>query len=59
MKRFIRSSVALLILIAASGVSVMAQKKAIDSKTDYAREVLQPYVESGQLSGAISVFYKD
>ena len=30
-----------------------------DSGTDYARAALQPYVDSGQLPGAISVFYKD
>jgi len=29
------------------------------SKTTYARDVLQPYVDSGQLPGAINVFYKD
>ena len=59
MKRVIQSSVAFLILIAVSSVSVMAQKKVVNSKTDYAREVLQPYVDNGQLPGAISVFYKD
>ena len=30
-----------------------------DSKTNYAEEALKAYVESGQLPGAISVFYKD
>ena len=30
-----------------------------DSKTTYAKDVLQPYVDNGQLAGAISVFYKD
>ena len=30
-----------------------------DSRTTYAQEALQPYVESGQLPGAISVLYKD
>jgi CubicO group peptidase (beta-lactamase class C family) len=39
--------------------SVQAQKKTVDAKTHYAEEVLKPYVESGQLPGAISVFYKD
>ena len=34
-------------------------KKPVDSKTTFAKEVLQPYVESGQLPGAISIFYKD
>ena len=36
-----------------------ARNKVVDSKTNYAQQVLQPYVESGQLPGAISVFYKD
>ncbi len=40
-------------------VSLTVQAKTKDSKTTYAKEVLQPYVDSGQLSGAISVFYKD
>lgn len=40
-------------------LTVSAQKKVADSKTTYAKEVLQPYVDSGQLAGAISVFYKD
>ena len=31
----------------------------VESNTDYARQVLQCYVDSGQLPGAISVFYKD
>ena len=32
---------------------------SLDSGTTYALEALQPWVDSGQLSGAISVFYKD
>ena len=32
---------------------------AVDSGTTYALEALQPWVDSGQLSGAINVFYKD
>ena len=58
MKRILHSLVLLLALVAMS-VPGGAQKKAIDSKTHYAREVLQPYVDSGQLPGAISIFYKD
>ena len=30
-----------------------------DSQTTFAKDALTPYVENGQLSGAISVFYKD
>lgn len=32
---------------------------AVDSGTTYAMEALQPWVDSGELSGAINVFYKD
>lgn len=39
--------------------SASARNKVVDSKTTYAKEVLQPYVDNGQLAGAISVFYKD
>ena len=59
MKRSIKFLSALLILITAFGLNVSAQKKVVDSKTHYAAEVLQPYVDNGQLPGAISVFYKD
>ena len=34
-------------------------RKTISSKTHYAEDVLRPYVESGQLPGAISIFYND
>ena len=40
-------------------LSVGAQIKTVESKTTFAKEALQPYVDSGQLAGAISVFYKD
>ena len=45
-------------MVVASCLSASAQK-TIESKTNYAAEALKPYVESGQLPGAISVFYKD
>ena len=32
---------------------------AKDSKTHYAKDALQPFVDSGELPGAINVFYKD
>ncbi|MBR6002672.1 MAG: beta-lactamase family protein [Bacteroidales bacterium] len=44
---------------AVCGQDALAKKKVVDSKTTYAKDVLQPYVDSGQLPGAISVFYKD
>ena len=40
-------------------LSATAQKKVINSKTSYAREVLQPYVDRGELPGAISIFYNN
>ena len=40
-------------------LSLGAQKKVIDSKTTFAREALQPYVDRGELPGAISIFYND
>ena len=50
----------LLFLLAISFcLTASAQKKVIDSKTTYAREVLQPYVDRGELPGAISVFYNN
>ena len=39
-------------------LSATAQKAPTKSKTTFAKEALQPYVDSGQLAGAISVFYK-
>ena len=55
-----QSSRIILLLLFLSGALLPLQAggpKA--SKTSYARQALQPYVESGELSGAISVFYKD
>ncbi len=49
----------IVILLAAFCLTVTTQAKVKDSKTTYAKEVLQPYVDNGQLAGAISVFYKD
>lgn len=48
-----------LLLILAVSVQVMAQVKVRDSKTTFAQEALQPYVDSGVMPGAISIFYKD
>ena len=57
MKRILYAAVAWMVLL--SGTTAQAQKKVVESKTQYAREVLTPYVESGQLPGAISIFYND
>ena len=40
-------------------VAAEAQPRAKASDTNFAQEVLQPYVDNGQLAGAISIFYKD
>lgn len=40
-------------------VEAEARKKIIDSNTTYAKDILQPYVDNGQLPGAISIFYSD
>ena len=47
------------LLLVAFCLSAGAQKKVIDSKTTYAQEVLQPYVDRGELPGAISIFYNN
>ena len=52
MKRIVYVAMALMLLVAASGQSAYAQKKVTPSKTQYAREALAPYVESGELPGA-------
>ena len=57
MKRILYVAAALTLLLASP--AAQAQKKVVSSPTQYAREVLTPYVESGQLPGAISIFYKD
>jgi methyl acetate hydrolase len=47
----------IVVLFCISATSKNEQPK--DSKTSFAKTVLQPYVDSRQLPGAISVFYKD
>ena len=59
MKRVLKFACALVVVVASFSLTATAQKKAKDSKTTYAQEALQPYVDNGQLSGAISVFYKE
>lgn len=49
----------IILLIAVFSLTASAKKAVKDSGTSFAQEVLQPYVESGRLAGAISVFYKD
>lgn len=59
MKRLVKLSYILIVAVASFIQTATAQKKVRDAKTTYAQEVLQPYVDNGQLSGAISIFYKD
>ncbi|MCR5139428.1 MAG: beta-lactamase family protein [Bacteroidaceae bacterium] len=49
----------IILLIASFCLTASAKTGPKDSKTHYAQEALQPYVNSGQLAGAISVFYHD
>lgn len=48
-----------LLLALACCLSASAKTKVINSKTTFAREALQPFVDSGALAGAISVFYNN
>ena len=56
MKRILCAALAAALFVP---VSLQAQTKPRDSKTTFAKEALQPYVDSGELPGAISIFYKD
>ena len=58
MKTLIKE-LALVVLLTISLQSIEAKNKVTPSKTGYAKDALQEYVESGQLPGAISVLYKD
>ena len=58
MKHLTHSVLVLLTVFAVMCLDAEA-KNPVKSKTTFAKEALQPYVESGQLPGAISVFYKD
>jgi CubicO group peptidase (beta-lactamase class C family) len=58
MKKIIKGLALMAMLVMLSNCTT-AQTGAIESKTSYAKDALQEYVESGQLPGAISVLYKD
>ena len=49
----------IILLVVSFCLTMTAKTGPKDSKTTFAKEALQPYVDSGQLAGAISVFYKD
>ena len=48
-----------LFVAAVMAISVTNAKNPQESKTHYAQEALQPFVDSGQLPGAICILYKD
>lgn len=48
-----------ILFMASLCLTLSAKTGPRDSKTSFAREVLQPFVDDGRLAGAISVFYKD
>jgi CubicO group peptidase (beta-lactamase class C family) len=58
MKRLI-SALLMIGLFTVAVQSADARGKVKESQTNYAGEALKPYVESGQLPGAISILYKD
>ena len=58
MRGFI-TGLAIAVLCAAVTVGCCTGDCARDSGTAYARDALQKYVDSGEIPGAISVFYKD
>lgn len=58
MKTIIKG-VALAAIMVLLSDNTQAKPKVTESKTNFAQEALQEYVESGQLPGAISVLYKD
>ena len=49
----------IILLMLVGCLSVSAQVKVKESKTTFAREALQPYIDKGTLAGAISVFYNN
>lgn len=55
MKRMMMLIASMAIVLGCSSVS----NKLDDSVTTFAKDALAPYIESGQLPGAINVFYKD
>lgn len=56
---FFGLAASLALLSMPAGLQAAKKQKVVDSKTTYARDALQPYVDSGELPGAISVMYHD
>lgn len=59
MRNIFKTICLVMAMLGAFCLTVYAQDNVIESRTHFAEDVLKPYVESGQLPGAISVFYKD
>ena len=59
MRNIFKTICLVMAMLGAFCLTVYAQDNVIESKTHFAEDVLKPYVESGQLPGAISVFYND
>jgi len=59
MKKVFLFTAAVALTIFSSSLCTAGTKPVRDSGTTFAKDALQPYVESGELPGAISVFYKD
>lgn len=59
MRNIFKTICLVMAMLGAFCLTVYAQDNVIESKTHFAEDVLKPYVESGQLPGAISVFYMD
>lgn len=58
MNRLVKFMVLAAVAAALSGCQSV-NRGYVDSKTTFAKDALMPYVQNGQLPGAISVFYKD
>lgn len=58
MNRLVKFMVLAAVAAALSGCQSV-NRGYVDSKTTFAKDALMPYVQNGQLPGAINVFYKD
>lgn len=57
-----KHSLKLMLLLAVAAIAAGCRSNGVgpvDSQTSFAKDALMPYVENGQLPGAINVFYKD
>ena len=59
MKRILYCLVAIAVIASSPDLQARKTPGVKDSKTTFAKDALQPYVESGELPGAISILYKD